>query len=116
MCAERAFAKWRGWPHKSAVPLLPPLAAGSCVACGSTEELSSEGIAWVNHHESYSTGLPDYWCLGIDHDPSHWGRPYHAEADCPNCTARTIISEMRYPNGKREFMHNCAVCGVLRTR
>jgi hypothetical protein len=76
------------------------------------DAVSNEGIAWVSHHGPHSTGLPDYWHLAVDDAPSHWGRPYYAEGKCVVCGDRTTISEMKYPNGKHEFMHNCTNCGV----
>src|SRR5258706_11694661 len=109
----KSLEKWKGWPHKHAVPLLPQLNRGAaCGTCGTREVVNSEVIAWVNHHGPHSTGLPEYWYLAIDHNPFHWGRPYYAEGQCPKCRAPTILSEMKYPDGTRQFMHNCRNCGV----
>lgn len=111
-CALVAFSNWRGWPHKSTIPLLPRLEQDTCGACGEAESVDNELIAWVNHHGPYNTGLPDYWYLAAEHDPLHWGRPYYAEGACPKCKGRTVISEMKYPNGRRELKHNCPACGL----
>ena len=111
-CAQSAFEAWRGWPHRDAVPLLPRLDAETCAICANAEAVYGDVIAWVNYHGPYNTGLPDYWYLAIDGDPSHWGLPYYAEGVCPKCRTRTVISEMKYPSGTRELMHNCERCGV----
>ena len=60
--------------------------------------------------------LPDCWLLKVDGERRKWGRPYYAEASCPKCKERTIVSEMNYPNGTHELMHNCPACGLTRVR
>lgn len=112
-CATRILASWQGWPHKDAVPLLPRLESGICESCGGSASLNSERITWYNYHGSYNTGLPDYWLLKIE-GGGRWGLPYYAERLCPKCRERTIISEIKYPNGEREHMHNCKKCGLIK--
>ena len=111
-CSKDILAEWKGWPHKNAIPRLPTVTAGKCEECGESGILSSNRITWLNYHSEYSTGLPDHWLLVIDGDRTKWGRPYYAEACCPTCGHRTIVSEMKYPNGKCELKHNCDDCGV----
>jgi len=115
-CATQILASWQGWPHKYVVPLLPRLESGSCGLCGGSVPLYSERITWYNYHGPYSTGLPDYWLLKIEEERTKWGLPYYAEGVCPKCRSRTIISEMKYSNGKHEFMHNCKECGLRKVR
>lgn len=110
-CTAAPLSSWQGWPHKKAVPLLPTLTE-RCASCGQADGLASDTIAWTTHHPAGATGLPDHWSLELDADPSHWGRPYYAEGSCPKCGDRTVVSEMCYPNGTRELMHNCPRCGV----
>jgi len=111
-CATRALATWQGWPHKDAVPLLARLDVGACPSCGGTSALRSDQVTWFNYHCEFSTGLPDYWLLKIDGEITKWGLPYYGEGSCPKCKTRTIVSEMKYPNGEHELMHNCQSCGV----
>ena len=115
-CATRILASWQGWPHKDVVPLLPRLESGYCESCGGSAPLNSERITWYNYHGQYNTGLPDYWLLKIEGERTKWGLPYYAEGACPKCRSHTIISEMKYPNGKHELMHNCKECGLRKVR
>jgi hypothetical protein len=115
-CAAPWLGAWKGWPHKDTLPLLPRLDVSPCRSCGGTSALRSERITWFNYHSEYSTGLPDYWLLKIDGERTRWGRPYYAEGACPKCGTRTIVSQMRYPNGTHELMHNCPSCGLRRLR
>lgn len=110
-CAAATLASWRGWPHKVAVPLLSKVIE-RCLSCGQAERVASDTIAWTAHHARGATGLPDHWSIELDADPSHWGRPYYAQASCPKCGGRAVVSEMRYPNGTRELKGNCPACGV----
>ena len=110
-CSQAILAGWKGWPHKDAVPLLPRMSDGHCETCGGEQALNNEDIIWLNYHSKYNTGLPDYWLLKIG-IPNKWGRPYLSEGECPRCKSRTIISEMIFPNGKRETKHNCEKCGI----
>lgn len=111
-CAEAKLSAWKGWPHRDPVPVLCPLASEPCPDCGCTDTLDSSRIVWLNYHGPYSTGLPDYWLLVVSDVQSKWGRPYLRESQCPKCAARTIVSELKYPNGQRELKHNCTVCEV----
>lgn len=113
-CATRILATWQGWPHKNVVPMLPHLEASACATCGGTTPLRSDRITWYNYHGEFNTGLPDYWLLKIDGDTTKWGLPYYSEGMCPRCHAQTVVSEMAYPNGKHERMHNCQLCGLIR--
>ena len=115
-CAKNILGRWKGWPHKNAVPLLPKITEVSCSICGGSRDLQSNRIKWLNCHGSGSTGLPDYWLLVIDHGNPTWGHPYHTEGNCPKCGEVSIISEMNYPNGEREYKSNCEICGVKSVR
>jgi hypothetical protein len=111
-CTDRALASWKGWPHRDAVPLLPLLEAGHCESCGASDVTPGAEIVWLNIHSEFSTGLPDYWVLKADGQPSKWGLPYYAVGQCPRCSSPSIISEMNYPNGRHELKCNCERCGV----
>ena len=116
-CATRTLAVWKGWPHRDAVPLLKRLEAGVCSSCNGTSVLRSERVVWFQYHSEFSTGLPDYWLLKIDCLRAKGrGLPYYAEDSCPKCKGRTVVSEMRYPNGRHELMHNCPSCLCSRVR
>jgi hypothetical protein len=112
-CSQPILAAWKGWPHKDAIPLLPKLVNGKCEQCGSEKPLGNGLITWFNYHSEYSTGLPDYWLLIVDGERTKWGNPYYSEGKCSKCDAVAIISEMKFPNGKRELKSNCISCGVL---
>lgn len=113
-CTESILGRWKGWPHRDSVPLLPSLTDEPCAACGQLIKVDSVTIAWLNVHSRYSTGLPDYWVLSIDGGVRAWGHPYYAEAPCPRCGSRAIVSEMKSSNGERELRCNCSTCGVRR--
>lgn len=112
-CSKDILRRWKGWPHKDPIPFLPRIESGLCSLCGGSRELSIARVAWSNVHGQFSTGLPDYWLLAVDVEESRWGRPYYAEGNCPKCRARSVISEMNYPNGSHEMKHNCGICGVV---
>lgn len=112
-CSKSILDSWQGWPHKDAVPLLPLQVSGTCENCkAEAQALVSSQITWFNYHSEDNTGLPDYWLLQIDGDRTKWGSPYHSEGICPVCSNRSIISQMKCPNGKVEFKNNCLECGV----
>lgn len=111
-CASSALESWRGWPHRDALPALAQLRTETCEECGARESISNDNIAWLNHHSAFSTGLPDYWLLVVTPVPNSWGLPYFAAGKCPACQQDTVVSEMRFPNGKRELKHNCQRCGI----
>jgi hypothetical protein len=67
-CALSAFNKWKGWPIRDPVPILPIMEQGKCPICGSVDEVISSNIAWLNIHGPYNTGLPDYWILKVTPD------------------------------------------------
>lgn len=115
-CAKRILSHWQGWPHKDIVPSLPRLQSGVCESCGGSAPLNSNVVTWHNHHGPFNTGLPDYWLLKIEGEVTKWGLPYYAEGECPHCHGRTIISEMEYPNGRQELMHNCKECGLQKVQ
>jgi hypothetical protein len=116
-CAKTLLHNWRGWPHKQNVPVLPRIQEGVCESCGQANTpISSSKIGWLNYHSEFSTGLPDYWLLEVKASRPKWGKPYFAEGICPRCAVRTVISQMLYPNGTGELMHNCPKCGVLPAR
>jgi hypothetical protein len=96
--------------------MLPGIIDGVCIECGGTQLLDSSKIVWINHHGEFSTGLPDYWLLIIQNQQNKWGLPYYGESNCPECGRRTIISQMKYPNGNSELSHNCGNCGVIKIR
>lgn len=114
-CSIDIINLWKGWPHKNAIPLLPRIIGESCGVCNNNNKLNNEEIVWHNHHGEYNTGLPDYWLILIESSKNKWGLPYFSEGTCPRCNSRTIISEMNYPNGKRETKHNCKKCGIRKT-
>src|SRR5262249_7786449 len=93
---ERLLTKWKGWPHRDALPTLPRLLAGACETCGGVEGFKPSTISWLNIHGAFSTGLPDYWIL-ITSQPNDWGQPYYSESNCPRCHGRSIVSQMNYP-------------------
>jgi hypothetical protein len=112
-CGTKILGAWQGWPHKDVVPILPKLESELCPSCGGGAALTSNRIAWFNYHGRFSTGLPEYWLLQIGGDTTHWGLPYFAEGQCPKCHSRTIVSEMKYPNGTHELMHNCPLTATI---
>lgn len=108
-CARQTLATWKGWPHRDAVPELPRLIGGRCEACAQvTATLNSSLIRWRNCHNS-DGGPPDWWLLEVDDDVMNWGRPYHAEMQCPRCNESAVVSEFR-----TEMRMNCPDCGVRR--
>lgn len=112
-CARMTFMQWRGWPHRQPVPLLPEVSSGVCSACGGAEVIQSSDVTWSAVHSPYSTGLPDHWVLQVGTGSATWGKAYHAELPCPRCGGRSIVSEMKFPNGVLELRCNCQACGVL---
>lgn len=113
-CAERLLGTWRGWPHRSVVPLLPLMQGGPCPACGGDLVLRSSDIAWLNVHGSYSTGLPDHWVLAVRADSFSWGKPYYAESLCGMCGGRSVISH--FTHDRHAFVNNCEACGISPVR
>lgn len=111
-CTKKILRKWKGWPHKDAVPLLPKLVDGICPKCGEKSILENEKITWFNYHGEYNSGLPDFWLLQIDGITKKWGHPYFCECKCNTCGETAIVSEMNYPNGTHEFKCNCENCGI----
>lgn len=102
-CAEKSLAQWKGWPHKQAVPLLQKVLNGACVDCGGGNNiLKSKKITWFNYHSEYNGGLPDYWLLEINGSRTKWGSPYFSECRCIRCGTVSPLSEMRFPNGRRQ--------------
>jgi hypothetical protein len=95
------------------IPLLPRIINGSCEACGGTNPIPAEQIVWVNE----GPGLPDSWSLMVAEPDSFyrkWGRPYHHEAECPECGARVVVS-VHVANihfGGLQIT-SCSECGVL---
>jgi hypothetical protein len=110
-CALATLEKWKGWPHKDAIPPLQPLTPDVCPACGGTQGLFSTDITWANVHGKHSTGLPDYFVLLCDGTFFPWGYPYFDEGSCPTCRKLVPISEFQ-----RELMYNCLDCGVTKHR
>lgn len=128
-CSQTILSKWKGWPHRDVVPLLPLVTVrqsnasatnndyDDCPVCGGTNDtVFNSMIKWLNVHGPYNTGLPDYWLLVISDNKSKWGLPYYAETMCPRCKQRAVVSEMRYPNDDHEIAYNCANCGVQSVR
>jgi hypothetical protein len=115
-CSQELLAKWKGWPHKNAIPVLPRLEDGVCVECGGDQALNNSRITWFNFHNEYNAGLPDYWLLVVDGERIKWGKPYLGETKCTKCGSQAVLSEMNYPNGKRETKLNCSNCGILNSR
>ena len=123
VCAKSRLVRWDGWPNKNPVPFLPSIVNGCCGSCGKRGEgIENSQIYWLN----YGEGLPDFWRLKVDDEGSkarfytgHWGFPYFAEAHCPRCTGRTVIShhgritDHEIPVVRGEFMHNCTKCGLV---
>ena len=115
-CARKKLKNWNGWPHKTQpIPYLEPLSGEVCDICNSSKKLSNDRICWVNVHEEYNTGLPNYWQLKIDADPWYkkWGLPYKNIMKCPKCRTKAIISEMKHPNGRKELRCNCENCDAI---
>jgi len=112
-CSGPILSTWKGWPNRNAVPLLPRIVDGTCESCAASRPLPNRQIHWFNYHSPSSTGLPDYWQLVVeDRGTGRWGLPYYADGKCQECGSRTVISEHRFPDGSREFAHNCPNCGV----
>ena len=111
-CAEPILEKWKDWPQRKAVPLLPRLIGGVCEACGGTKPLKASHIQWLNYHDEFSTGLPDYWQLVIMLKPNKWGTPYLGESDCPRCQGRAVVSQMNCEK-EGKACYNCSTCGVI---
>lgn len=112
VCATGIIGSWKGWPHKQAIPILPKIEGESCPSCDGAKSIVNKRITWFNYHSEYSTGLPDYWLLEVDGSRKKWGHPYYGECKCPKCGKASILSEMKFPNGKQEFKSNCPQCGV----
>jgi hypothetical protein len=112
-CTQSIIKSWKGWPHRDIIPLLPRIIDGVCEMCSNNDGLDSSKIQWYNYHSEFNTGLPDYWLLEVRSQINKWGYPYYGEGDCPQCNKRSIISQMKYPNGVFELAHNCTECGVI---
>ena len=86
------------------LPLLLLIRSGRCSRCGNeaTQRLLNSEISWLNVHAPYGTALPDYWVLQAGGAPTKWGLSYFAEDACLSSHARSVISEMKSPNGERE--------------
>lgn len=110
-CAAPILKQWQGWPLRDPVPLLPKIWDGKCEACGSEGDVvPNTTIQWLNYHGPYNTGLPDYWLLVTDQQ-TVWGQPYHAEAQCPRCGGRAVMSEHGDArNGKFAYQLGCPAC------
>lgn len=115
-CSKNILKGWKGWPQKDVLPMLPRMSDGICEDCGGTEILNPSKICWLNYHSEFSTGLPDYWLLIIQPQHNKWGLPYYSESNCPKCNKRSIISQMKYPNGTSEICHNCESCGIIKIK
>jgi hypothetical protein len=113
-CSEKILKEWQGWPHRDVLPFLPKMSNGNCEICGNANGLEPLRICWLNYHSEFSTGLPDYWLLVIKPQGNKWGYPYYGESNCPKCGGRSIVSQMKYPNGTSEICHNCEYCGVIK--
>ena len=112
-CARQKLETWQGWPQKGqSIPYLQEIGGENCVDCGSARKVSSDRIYWVNVNGEYSTGLPDYWLLEIDADHWYekWGRPYLNTVKCKECSSPAIMSEKRFPSGKRRLRCECVTC------
>jgi hypothetical protein len=117
-CALKAFADWKGVPHKDVLPLLPRLVGGKCQRCAGTQSIVSGDIAWLDHHGKEGTGSGSgtgsgYWSLGEPAHANGRGLPYFSEMRCPKCQQRSIVSEMNLADGTTEYKCNCQLCGVL---
>lgn len=121
VCAPPILEQYRGWPNRNygpatrGVPLLPRVHRGRCEFCGlSGETIESWRIRWGAVQSEFSTGLPDFWILGVEHHrdwtldvAAHADQPYFSEAVCPECQGRTIVSRK-----SDELARNCPECGV----
>ncbi len=113
-CATLLLREWKGWPLRNPIPMLPQRGDGGCDVCGSLEPgIPSKDIQWLNYHEPYNTGLPDYWLL-VYEQKTKWGRPYYSEIECRRCHGRAVLSE--HGDARREsyrYKINCPKCGLL---
>ena len=113
-CSSKILKNWKGWPHRDPVPILPRIYEVKCEECGNADILEPSEIKWFNYHNEFSTGLPDYWLLIVHKGSNQWGLPYYGESICNKCYGRSIISQMKYPNGKSEMCWNCVNCRLVR--
>ena len=87
-CVDWAFSRWRGWcsngtkswKEKPDLPEISQLTDEGCPRCNGTEGVDLSEIFYQNYHGEYSTGLPDYFTLGVNPDNAdalqRFGRPY----------------------------------------
>ena len=111
-CSLKAFATWKGSPHKDVLPLLPRLVGGKCQKCADTQSIVSGDIAWLGHHGEQGTGS-GYWSLGELAHANNRGLPYFSEMRCPKCQQRSIVSEMNLAGGTTEYTCHCQLGGVV---
>jgi hypothetical protein len=117
-CTLAAVEKWKGWPIRDAVPLVPMLKDSACPACGGCDEIASTDIGWLNIHGPYSSGLPDYWVLLLADPargflkklPSKWGLPYYELLQCPACGGN-LFSSLFVPGLAWQIRRWCPSCG-----
>lgn len=83
-CAEKEFSKWKGWPERDKCPDIPLLVNDRCPNCEGCDALDPSHIVYINVHGAFSTGLPDYFILGICEPKNDnykfyrkWGVPYN---------------------------------------
>lgn len=113
-CAESRLKKWRGWPLKNIVPILPKFNGESaCFICGSMEKLNNKKIWWESVNSIYSTGLPDYWILHTSQTGKFWGYPYLKESNCPNCSRKGVVSQINFPDFTIGYVFNCLCCRLV---
>ena len=122
-CTLSAIEKWKGWPIRDAVPVLPILKDSKCPMCGGSDEIISTRISWLNIHGPYNTGLPDYWVLKVSDTkwgfeknfPSKWGLPYYELIKCPKCGGNLLTSIFCPPIGWQPRRW-CTGCGFDEAR
>jgi hypothetical protein len=105
-CSISSLKRWKGWPIRDPLPLLPLIENGKCKICGGTNDLLSMNIIWLNIHGPYNTGLPDYWILKINEGKtfkkkfiSKWGLPYYKFETCKRCGGLLLVSIFNPPIG-----------------
>ena len=121
-CTFLAVDKWKGWPIRDAVPVLPMLKGSKCPICGGSDEIVSTSIGWLNIHGLYSTGLPDYWVLTVAEEslgfvkkfPSKWGLPYYELLKCPSCGG-DFFASLFIPGLGWQLRRWCTGCGMDET-
>lgn len=97
-CSKNELAEillWRGWPLRTRLPYIKLFEDSACPKCLSEKMINDAShFVWLNIHEPYNTGLPDYWKIQIESDgiTQKWGTPYLRNILC-GCGASAVLSD-----------------------